>query len=143
MSLAALLLLSTAANLMLEGGGKAHAAPCGEKVQIKEGSINVSRSGRTGPTIVFLSGLGTPAPALDFAPLIRELGGFQTVGSLQRRRPRPHRSGQQNHHRQNANRTRGAGPEVLLGTYPIDHGLGPLVHRPWLWRASGRGLHQN
>jgi pimeloyl-ACP methyl ester carboxylesterase len=79
MSLAALLLLSTAANLMLEGGGKAHAAPCGEKVQIKEGSINVSRSGRTGPTIVLLSGLGTPAPALDFAPLIRELGGFQTV----------------------------------------------------------------
>ncbi|WP_113718388.1 alpha/beta fold hydrolase [Arthrobacter dokdonensis] len=79
LSLAALLLASTAANLILEGAEKAHAAPYGERVQIKEGTINVSRSGHTGPTIVLLSGLGTPAPALDFAPLIRELGGFQTV----------------------------------------------------------------
>ena len=79
LSLAALLLASTSANLILEGVETSNAAPYGEKVHIQEGTINVSRSGRTGPVIVLLSGLGTPAPGLDFAPLIRELGGFQTV----------------------------------------------------------------
>ena len=79
LAVAGLLLVSTSANLIMEGAEKSNSAPYGEKVRIKEGIINVSRSGHTGPVIVLLSGLGTPAPALDFAPLIRELGGFQSV----------------------------------------------------------------
>ncbi len=79
LTLAGLLLTSTSANLVLEGIEQSNAAPYGEKVQIKEGTINVSRSGHAGPVIVLLGGMGTPAPALDFAPLIRELDGFQTV----------------------------------------------------------------
>ena len=43
------------------------------------GHLNVYRHGETGPTIVMLTGYGTPAPALDFAPLIRELEGYQVV----------------------------------------------------------------
>lgn len=74
-----LLVASTAANLVLEGVERSNAAAYGEKVRIDQGTINVSRSGDTGPTIVLLSGLGTPAPVLDFAPLVRELTGFRVV----------------------------------------------------------------
>jgi pimeloyl-ACP methyl ester carboxylesterase len=38
--------------------------------------MNVWRNGHAGPTMVLLSGLGTAAPALDFAPLIRQLGDY-------------------------------------------------------------------
>ncbi|WP_427018238.1 alpha/beta fold hydrolase [Pseudarthrobacter sp. P1] len=79
LTVAGLLLASTSVNLILEGAEKSNPAVYGEMVQIDEGTINVSRSGDAGPTIVLLSGLGTPSPVLDFAPLIRELGGFQTV----------------------------------------------------------------
>lgn len=41
--------------------------------------MNVYRNGHPGQPIVLLSGLGTAAPALDFAPLIRELGGFEVI----------------------------------------------------------------
>ena len=51
----------------------------GERVAVEGGHLNVYRHGETGPTIVMLTGYGTPAPALDFAPLIRELEGFQIV----------------------------------------------------------------
>jgi pimeloyl-ACP methyl ester carboxylesterase len=57
-------------------------APYGQRVQTSHGALNVARTpgnGRTGQTIVLLSGLGTPAPALDFAPLIRELGDCDVV----------------------------------------------------------------
>jgi pimeloyl-ACP methyl ester carboxylesterase len=37
------------------------------------------RGGTGGQPIVLLSGLGTPAPGLDFAPLIRELNGFEVI----------------------------------------------------------------
>lgn len=74
-----LLVASTAANLVLEGTERSNAVAYGEKVRIDQGTINVSRSGETGPTIVLLSGLGTPAPVLDFAPLVRELTGFRVV----------------------------------------------------------------
>lgn len=79
LSLAGLLLASTSANLLLEAREKATSAAYGQRIQIDGGAINVTRAGGTGPTIVLLAGLGTAAPALDFAPLLRELGGFQTV----------------------------------------------------------------
>ncbi|GAB3031709.1 alpha/beta hydrolase [Parafrigoribacterium mesophilum] len=42
--------------------------------------MNVYRSGdRTGQPLVLLSGLGTIAPALDFAPLIRELDTYDVI----------------------------------------------------------------
>lgn len=79
LSVAGLLLASTATNLILEQVEKSNTVAYGEKVHINEGTINVTRTGDTGPTIVLLSGLGTPAPGLDFAPLIRELGGYRVV----------------------------------------------------------------
>ena len=79
LSVAALLAASTSANVMLERAERTNSEAYGQKVRIGAGSVNVARNGTSGPTIVLLSGLGTAAPALDFAPLIRELGGFQTV----------------------------------------------------------------
>lgn len=79
LTIIALLVASTAANLILEGIERSNAAAYGEKIRTDQGTINVSRSGETGPTIVLLSGLGTPAPVLDFAPLVRELAGFRVV----------------------------------------------------------------
>ncbi|XTR53282.1 alpha/beta fold hydrolase [Pseudarthrobacter sp. So.54] len=79
LGLAGLLLASTATNLIVEKVEKSNAVAYGEKVQISEGAINVTRTGDTGPTLVLITGLGTPAPGLDFAPLIRELGGYQVV----------------------------------------------------------------
>ena len=79
LSVTALLVASTSANLMLERVERTSSVAYGQKVRIDEGSINVTRNGTAGPTIVLLTGLGTAAPALDFAPLIRELEGFQTV----------------------------------------------------------------
>lgn len=79
LSAAGLLLVSTSANLMVEQGEKSTSVAYGQRIQIDGGAINVTRTGHAGPTIVLLSGLGTAAPALDFAPLTRELGGFQTV----------------------------------------------------------------
>ncbi|MFQ4147637.1 alpha/beta hydrolase [Arthrobacter sp. LAPM80] len=78
-ALTAALLASTTANLAMEGREKSATAPYGERVHIAQGSINVTRSGDSGPAVVFLSGLGTPAPGLDFAPLLRDLDGFQSV----------------------------------------------------------------
>ncbi|WP_104063748.1 alpha/beta fold hydrolase [Arthrobacter sp. 4R501] len=74
-----LVIASTLANLIIEGVERSNSTAYGERIQIGPGTINVSRTGETGPTLVLLSGLGTPAPALDFAPLIRELHGYQIV----------------------------------------------------------------
>ena len=79
LSIAGLLAASTSANLILEQIEKSHTVAYGEKVHLNEGIINVTRTGETGPTVVLLSGLGTPAPGLDFAPLVREMRGFRTV----------------------------------------------------------------
>jgi pimeloyl-ACP methyl ester carboxylesterase len=74
-----LILLSTATNAILESAEKSSIAAYGERIAVGSGALNVTRSGSGGQTIVLLSGLGTPAPALDFAPLVRELNGFNTI----------------------------------------------------------------
>jgi len=63
----------------MEKREKASTAPYGERVSVEGGSLNVWRNGRPGPTIVLLSGLGTVAPGLDFAPLVRELDDYDVV----------------------------------------------------------------
>lgn len=72
-------LVSTGANLLLERQERASIVPYGERMEIAGGAVNVYRSGQPGQSIVLLSGLGTPAPALDFAPLIRELGDYDVT----------------------------------------------------------------
>ncbi|MBT2565326.1 alpha/beta hydrolase [Arthrobacter sp. ISL-85] len=76
-----LVLVSAVANVALESQEKAAAAPYGQRVAITGGSVNVVRTdnGGQGPPIILLSGLGTAAPGLDFAPLIRELGDFDVI----------------------------------------------------------------
>lgn len=74
-----MLLVSTAANLLYEQAEKSSIRPYGERVAVSGGSLNVYRNGHSGQPVVLLSGLGTPAPALDFAPLIRELSGFDVI----------------------------------------------------------------
>ncbi|MGO4186384.1 alpha/beta fold hydrolase [Pseudarthrobacter sp. TAF60_1] len=79
LTLLGLVVVSTVVNLLLERVERANATPYGERIQIDQGTINVSRAGDSGPTLVLLSGLGTAAPGLDFAPLVRELPGYRTV----------------------------------------------------------------
>lgn len=79
LSAVAVVLASTAANLALESAERSSISAYGERVQVNGGALNVYREGSVGPTIVLLSGLGTAAPALDFAPLIRALGGYKIV----------------------------------------------------------------
>jgi pimeloyl-ACP methyl ester carboxylesterase len=74
----AAVLVSAGANAVLEQGERTDLS-YGERVEVGDGSLNVYRHGTTGPTIVMLSGYGTAAPAVDFAPLIRELDGYQVV----------------------------------------------------------------
>ena len=74
-----LTLVSTGANLALESAERSSITPYGERIQISTGSLNVYQSGTVGPAIVLLSGLGTAAPALDFAPLIRALGDRKVI----------------------------------------------------------------
>jgi pimeloyl-ACP methyl ester carboxylesterase len=79
LALLGLVLVSTLVNLLLERHERATVAPYGERVEIAGGAVNVYRSGHAGPPLVLLSGLGTAAPALDFAPLIRELSDFSVI----------------------------------------------------------------
>lgn len=92
-----LVLVSTVANLLLEQQERATLVPYGERVAVNGGSLNVVRSGASpngtaqggsdgvastggqGQPIILLSGLGTAAPGLDFAPLMRELKGFDVI----------------------------------------------------------------
>jgi pimeloyl-ACP methyl ester carboxylesterase len=74
-----LILVSTAVNGILERTEKSTLAPYGERVGVSGGSLNVYRNGQEGQPIVLLSGLGTPAPGLDFAPLVRELSGYDVL----------------------------------------------------------------
>lgn len=76
---AGLLAASTITNLALERTERATATPYGERVEISEGAINVLSTGGEGETIVLLSGLGGAAPGIEFAPLIRELDGYNVV----------------------------------------------------------------
>ena len=74
-----LVLASTVINLILEPAEKSSIKPYGERVAVSGGALNVYRTGNGGQPIVLLSGLGTPAPGLDFAPLVRELSGFDAM----------------------------------------------------------------
>jgi pimeloyl-ACP methyl ester carboxylesterase len=78
-SLSAVALASTLANAGLNAAEKSNLVPYGQTVTIPAGDLNVYRSGGSGATIVLLSGYGTPAPAIDFAPLIRELDAFDVI----------------------------------------------------------------
>jgi pimeloyl-ACP methyl ester carboxylesterase len=79
LALVALALVSASVNLILTRQEQSRFAPYGERVSVDGGSLNVWRNGHTGPTMVLLSGLGTAAPALDFAPLIRQLGAYDVI----------------------------------------------------------------
>jgi pimeloyl-ACP methyl ester carboxylesterase len=73
-------LASTAANAFLGQQEKSSTARYGHLVKVAGGALNVYRAGTEGAQpLVLLSGLGTIAPALDFAPLIRELGSYDVV----------------------------------------------------------------
>jgi len=79
LAIVALLLVAASVNLILTSREKSRFVPYGERVSVDGGEINVWRNGRPGPTMVLLSGLGTAAPALDFAPLIRQLGAYDVI----------------------------------------------------------------
>jgi pimeloyl-ACP methyl ester carboxylesterase len=79
LALVALVLVSAFVNLILTKQEKSRFAPYGQRVSVDGGSMNVWRNGHAGPTMVLLSGLGTAAPALDFAPLIRQLGAYDVI----------------------------------------------------------------
>jgi len=75
-----LILISTVINAVLESSEKSGKAAYGERIAVGSGALNVYRNGpEDGQPIVLLSGLGTPAPGLDFAPLVRELKGFNAI----------------------------------------------------------------
>ncbi|WP_104167739.1 alpha/beta fold hydrolase [Arthrobacter sp. SX1312] len=75
-----LTLASTAANALLEQQEKSSTAQYGDLVEVAGGEVNVVRAGTEGAQpLVLLSGLGTIAPALDFAPLIRELDAYDVI----------------------------------------------------------------
>jgi pimeloyl-ACP methyl ester carboxylesterase len=79
---ASLLLASTIANLAVVQVERSATAPYGQRVQTSHGALNVVRTpgnGNSEQSIVLLSGLATPAPALDYAPLIRELRNYDVV----------------------------------------------------------------
>jgi pimeloyl-ACP methyl ester carboxylesterase len=73
------ILASTATNAALNQFERSSTPSYGERVSVTGGVLNVYRHGDIGPTIVLLGGYGTASPALDFAPLIRELDGYQVV----------------------------------------------------------------
>jgi len=79
LALVALALVSASINLILTAREKSRFAPYGQRVPVAGGTMNVWRSGHAGPTMVLLGGLGTAAPALDFAPLIRHLGAYDVI----------------------------------------------------------------
>jgi pimeloyl-ACP methyl ester carboxylesterase len=74
-----LTLASVATNAIISASERATIEPYGQKVSLPAGELNVYRNDGHGPTLVMLSGFGTPAPAVDFAPLIRELDDFDVI----------------------------------------------------------------
>jgi len=77
--LVVLVIVSALVNAGLTNSEKSTLVPYGQTVTIDAGDVNVYRNGGSGPTMVLLSGFGTPAPAIDFAPLIRELDDFDVI----------------------------------------------------------------
>ena len=76
LAIVAFVLVAASVNLILTRQEKSRFVPYGERVSVDGGEVNVWRNGHAGPTMVLLSGLGTAAPALDFAPLIKQLGAY-------------------------------------------------------------------
>ena len=76
---AALVLFSTASNLIMGTVERSSISPYGETVSIDSGDVNVWVAGNGEETIVLLSGYGTAAPTLDFAPLTKQLQIHHTV----------------------------------------------------------------
>lgn len=74
----AAVLLAAGANAVLEQRERLELS-YGERVDVGNGFLNVYRTGASGPTVVMLGGYGSAAPAVEFAPLIRELEGFRIV----------------------------------------------------------------
>jgi pimeloyl-ACP methyl ester carboxylesterase len=74
-----LLAVSAITNAVLDPIERSNTASYGKRVDVTGGALNVYRHGESGPTIVMLGGYGTAAPALDYAPLIRELDGYRIV----------------------------------------------------------------
>lgn len=79
LALLVLVLVSAGLNLALTQYERTSTDPYGQRVAVDGGSVNVVDHAADGPTVVLLPGLGTPAPALDFAPLVRELDGCRVV----------------------------------------------------------------
>jgi pimeloyl-ACP methyl ester carboxylesterase len=79
LALLALVLFSSGLNVALTQYERTSTDPYGQRVAVDGGSVNVVDHAADGHTVVLLSGLGTPAPALDFAPLVRELEGYRVV----------------------------------------------------------------
>jgi pimeloyl-ACP methyl ester carboxylesterase len=79
LALLVLVLVSAGLNVALTQYERTSTAPYGQRVAVDGGSVNVVDHAADGPTVVMLPGLGTPAPALDFAPLVRELEGYRVV----------------------------------------------------------------
>ena len=79
LALVALVLVSASINAILTKQEKSRFHPYGHRVSVDGGSMNVWQNGHAGPTMVLLSGLGTAAPGLDFAPLIRQLGAYDVI----------------------------------------------------------------
>lgn len=78
-AITALNLITAVTNAAMTRSEKASAVPYGRAVALEGGTVNVVRNGGTGPVLVLLSGYGTAAPGLDFAPLVRELGAFDVI----------------------------------------------------------------
>jgi pimeloyl-ACP methyl ester carboxylesterase len=78
-AIAALVAATAITNVVITSAEKADLKPYGQKIALDAGDLNVVRNSGTGPTMVLLSGFGTPAPAVDFAPLIRELDDFDVI----------------------------------------------------------------
>lgn len=79
-----LVVVSTAANLIMGAVERSSVRPYGDKVSLESGDVNVSVTGEGEQTVVLLSGYGTAAPALDFAPLVEELQTRYTVVVVER-----------------------------------------------------------
>ncbi|WP_110929582.1 alpha/beta fold hydrolase [Bacillus massiliglaciei] len=58
-------------------------APIGQLVEVHEKKMHVYTKGKGDNTIILLSGLGTPAPALDYEPLINELAKQNKVAVVE------------------------------------------------------------
>lgn len=78
-SLLVIAAVSAIGSSAVSASEKAAIMPYGTTVRLAEGDVNVVRTGGAGPTMVLLSGYGTAAPAIDFAPLIRELDEYDVI----------------------------------------------------------------